>query len=63
MLKFSNFSWIGGAHEIYENLNPTEITNHTVHTYIRTYIRLCMVKLKCHSFSYFKLLQTGLKML
>ena len=31
-LKFSNFSWISRVHEIHENFNPTEITNHTVLT-------------------------------
>ena len=30
LVKFSNFSWTSRAHEIHENLNPTEITNHTV---------------------------------
>ena len=29
-LKFSNFLWIGTAYKIHKNLNPTEITNHTV---------------------------------
>ena len=29
-LQFSKFSWISRAHEINKNVNPMEITNHTV---------------------------------